>query len=402
MRRAAGDLRHAVRSRKVACSSIMGRMRFKRLHSALSRARWTAPLLACVCALAACGCGRPANVAPDGTSTEAACYTDAAFSELLGESYPEIASALAADGPSAVPIPGLTQAVTLPYAEEGSSAGDGPVTCAHMIPQGLAVSPDRLYVSAYCEKLEHQSVIWMLDKQSGAYLKTLALPDIPHVGGLAYAPESDGLWVTTNQGQPDGTAQISLIANDDLERYDLQAERAPIAYAYQADLPELPAASSMFYCAQPEPSLLVGHFEQYGNSEVARYVLSADGTSVLPHSKLDSTGSVNELYSYGGMQKAQGLCVDDGHAFASLSWGARDSNLIVMRTDSPGNWADFDDEHLVRRIECPAYMEQIVCDGDDLYLLFEGGASKYRKRDVTMHADRIVKLSLSKLLGDEA
>ncbi len=83
--------------------------------------------------------------------------------------------------------------------------------CNAMTPQGLCVSDEFIFISAYCgikrykkdleeninfgknkEKFDaeenhevHNSVIYILDRETGAYLKTLVLPDDNHVGGLA-------------------------------------------------------------------------------------------------------------------------------------------------------------------------------------------------------------------------
>ncbi len=83
--------------------------------------------------------------------------------------------------------------------------------CTAMTPQGLCVTEEYVFISAYCgikryktdleenksfgknkDKLVaeenhkvHNSVIYILDRETGTYLKTLVLPDSNHVGGLA-------------------------------------------------------------------------------------------------------------------------------------------------------------------------------------------------------------------------
>ncbi len=83
--------------------------------------------------------------------------------------------------------------------------------CTAMTPQGLCATEDYVFISAYCgikryksdleenksfgknkDKIAaeenhkvHNSVIYILDRETGAYLKTLVLPDSNHVGGLA-------------------------------------------------------------------------------------------------------------------------------------------------------------------------------------------------------------------------
>ncbi|WP_308858247.1 hypothetical protein [Lacticaseibacillus paracasei] len=46
----------------------------------------------------------------------------------------------------------------------------------------------------------------------------------------------------------------------------------------------------------------------------------------------------------------------------------------------------------------PPYLEQIVADGNDLYVLFESASTHYRQADLEFHADRVLKLDLKTLL----
>ncbi len=87
----------------------------------------------------------------------------------------------------------------------------GEENCTAMTPQGLCVTEDYVFISAYCgikrykadleenkffgknkDKLAaeenhqvHNSVIYILQRETGDLLKTLVLPDSNHVGGLA-------------------------------------------------------------------------------------------------------------------------------------------------------------------------------------------------------------------------
>ena len=78
-------------------------------------------------------------------------------------------------------IPGLKATRTLLTSE-----GDMPAMCTTMTPQGLAVTEDYVFVSAYCHAKKHNSVIYMINKESHRFIKEIILPGQPHVGGLAY------------------------------------------------------------------------------------------------------------------------------------------------------------------------------------------------------------------------
>ena len=100
-----------------------------------------------------------------------------------------------------------------------SASVDGKI-CKNMIPQGICVVRDYLLITAYCgdeignnsskKKVpEHDSVLYVMEKNSGDLLTTLALKGTRtlsgtgnHVGGIA----SDGynIWIATSGYLPDG------------------------------------------------------------------------------------------------------------------------------------------------------------------------------------------------------
>lgn len=111
----------------------------------------------------------------------------------------------------------------------------GEESCSAMTPQGLCVSDEYIFISAYCgikryktdleensnygknkDKLAaeenhkvHNSVIYILDRETGAYLKTLVLPDSNHVGGLA--TDGKNLFIAKSTDK-----QVSLISSAQL------------------------------------------------------------------------------------------------------------------------------------------------------------------------------------------
>ena len=80
-----------------------------------------------------------------------------------------------------------------------------PAMCTTMTPQGLAVTEDYVFVSAYCHAKKHNSVIYMINKESHRFIKEIILPGQPHVGGLAYDSEHQILWYSSNAGACPGS-----------------------------------------------------------------------------------------------------------------------------------------------------------------------------------------------------
>lgn len=63
-----------------------------------------------------------------------------------------------------------------------------------MCPQGITFAGDYLLMTAYDIASEENSVIYVIDKTSKKYIKTLILPNKAHVGGISY--DGTDVWVT--------------------------------------------------------------------------------------------------------------------------------------------------------------------------------------------------------------
>ena len=77
--------------------------------------------------------------------------------------------------------------------------------------RGITASEDCLFISAYCHAHKHNSVIWVLDKASGEFVKEIVLEGRPHVGSLAYDGDHGNLWICA---QENGLAMSNCISAD--------------------------------------------------------------------------------------------------------------------------------------------------------------------------------------------
>lgn len=141
------------------------------------------------------------------------------------------------------PVPGLENTLV---AED---------SCSCMTPQGLCVTEDYILISAYCNikkyKTElqeysympvnadrlaaeenhrkHNSVIYIIDKKTGAYIKNIVLPDTNHVGGLA----SDGKNIYIAKSTD---AQVSIIPVSVIEKaIATKSLSVAVEYTYTVD-----------------------------------------------------------------------------------------------------------------------------------------------------------------------
>lgn len=287
-------------------------------------------------------------------------------------------------------IPGMDATLTLHHEHEETDI------CTTMTPQGLAVNNDYLFISAYCITKAHNSVIYVLDKKSGSFIKGIVLDGIPHAGGLAFDNNHDLLWVTSEKGD---TAQVFTLSLKDIEAYDFNDSAEPIAYTDSIKLPDIKRASTITVYAD---DLYVAYFNDDGASVMHRYLISTteneNGEEV--HA-LDTGKSTEEAYpddvdKIG--KEIQGLAFYQEKLMLSRSSG-RKHDSILLSFDRLKEDEDFTDKNANTEITMPSYMEQVVVDGKHLYILFESGAYPYRDHG-NPSIDRVMRVEVDTLFAE--
>ena len=117
-------------------------------------------------------------------------------------------------------IPGLKYTRTFLNAQGSEQA-----VCTSMTPQGLAVTDEYVLISAYCHTAKHNSVIYVINKETHRFIKEVVLPGLPHVGGLAYDLDHDMLWYSSNTN---GIAQAVSIKMPVFKDYSYADNRMPV------------------------------------------------------------------------------------------------------------------------------------------------------------------------------
>lgn len=335
--------------------------------------------------------GKTTETLTDGTNTDPAAYTGIEWKNRLKRSYPNVYNALADDGNlNAYVIPGLKKAKSIIADSKKNETG----TCTAMDPQGLALTERYLLISAYDRSKTFDSVLFVLDRKTGDYIKTVVLPGKPHAGGITFDPGQDRVWLTiSSKNQKAGIAAIDIRS---ITEYNLDTDKKPISYDYTFELEEIPAASCITYFNK---SLYVGYFRKNNKADLERYPLTDKGFPNLPYNngnQIQESGSTH--ISYSSLERIQGVAVTADELILSQSYGTRKSELIYFSL--PDAATDFDDDDITARTVLPPYLEQIVTDKDDMYLLFESAASKYMKNPALYHADRVLRLNRSKIAKD--
>lgn len=330
------------------------------------------------------------------TETKTTCESTIDFSkqQFLLSLFPEIEEAAFKGKATELDygtyiIPGLKATETQIYGEKESSS-----ICSSMTPQGLAVTEDYILVSAYCFTHTHNSVIYVIDKTSHEFVKEIVLRNRAHVGGLAYDPIHQNIWIA---GASQGLPQVNAITLTQLENYNFHDAYAPITYSQSYDLYAINRSSFITY---HNSALYIGYFTDNTSSVLEKYTINDDGSlaTEVSDESFDYTGSLAPIALPCDVkvitEQAQGVAFYKNKILFSKSYGPFPSTLHVHYNSIQ----KLLEEHtMIKKLYLPEKMEQIYVDGDDLYVLFESAAHGYHASSLCK-IDRILKLDLKKLL----
>ena len=321
------------------------------------------------------------------TNAESSQYTLEEFSERLqpySGLYEEAVLAHADEPDSGTyVIPGLESARTL--LDNGAKRFS---VCTGMTPQGIAVSGQYLFISAYCQSKNHNSVIFVVDKETHDFVKEVVLPNKAHVGSLAYDARNDNLWVC---GRRNGIAQGNALDMESIEAYDFSEGWEPISFLHVNNILDIPRSSFMAYQA---PYLYVGYYSTQEDSTIKKYEVQDDGNirSVpVEHPASKVRQGVAEEDDLKISPYAQGMTFLGDILFLSYSMGIFPSRLAAYQVSD--GIRDFTDEMALEDIRLPYMLEQIYMDGGTMYLLFESGAYPYRYLP-GLSVDRVLKIDI--------
>lgn len=331
--------------------------------------------------------------AKDGTNTNAAWHNYSTYQTQLRRKYSFInkisnyVPPRTWDGKDFA-IPGLVSTKSYNFVTKKYD------TATKMTPQGLTIAQNYLLITAYDGEHEHASVIYVLDKKTGKYLKTIQVRGKPHLGGIAYDPRGKNVWITGSIGKSSALMSFPIKS---IKTYN-EKLHTPIAYNNRISIPTLEKASTVTYY---DNQLFVGFFNMYGRGRVASYTIARSGknkNSITNNEIKSVTGTVSWSDPSGvtSMNKqVQGIAIYDGKIFLSQSYGSGDSKLYIF----PSTALDaLDEKNAELVIDMPPYLEQIMAYKGQLLCIFESGSSKYAKPNI-MIMDRILSININALFG---
>ncbi|MBD5432346.1 MAG: hypothetical protein HDR42_02465 [Lactobacillus sp.] len=336
----------------------------------------------------------PLIKAKDGTSISAGHHSLTAYKKKLSKEYPQLYAA-AYEVPkttktgSDVIIPG--QVVTRAYNPRTNKL----VNSSTMTPQGLTIADDYLLITAYDSLHKNNSVIYVLNKKNGKYIKTLYLNGKPHLGGIAYDPIAKKIWFT---GTTDGEAALISFSLKQVKEFNYQKNKKFLSYEDVIALPTIQQASCVTYY---DNQLFVGFFNEYGNGQLAAYPIARQEpfkNSITSDQIKAITGKVSWSAGAGSAtmdRQIQGVAFYNNYIILSQSYGSKNSKLYFFPISAINN---LDEKNAEKVIEMPPYLEQITVTGDQLLMIFESGAKAYAKTNI-MVMDRLISANINSLIG---
>lgn len=329
----------------------------------------------------------------DGTNTSAAWLNYKNYQKYLRQNYSFINKVSnyvpprTWDGKDVV-IPGLISTRSYNFKTKKYD------TATAMTPQGIAVVGKYILLTAYDGEHTHASVIYVLNKKTGKYIKTIQVPGRPHLGGIAYDPVAKNIWVTSSVGKSSALASFSF---KKMKAYKVGSQ-VPIKYDHQIAIPAVEKASTVTYY---DGQLFVGFFNMYGRGKVAAYTIARSGKnkgSITNNEVKSVTGTLQWSDPTGetSMDKQiQGIAIYQDKIFLSQSYGSSSSKLYVFPTTALN---ELDEKNAELVLEMPPYLEQITAYKGQLLCVFESGSKLYAKPKVVV-MDRILSMNINALFG---
>lgn len=299
------------------------------------------------------------------------------------------------------------------YQEENSAPVPGLMStdilgnpCTQMVPQGICIARDYMLVTAYDNGTPYEakpgqrsrkvnkSVLYVLSNQepgSRKLLVTIVLPDINHVGGIAF--DGQNAWIAKSTDR-----QCSVLSYEAIKLAVRSGESSYELPSYGQNVPCGAVASFVTW--------------QGGRLWVGTYSNRVSGMGSL------RSFSVKKEHTKDGqafsLQKEEQIAIPgyaNGAAFLE-----QDGNTYLIVTTSKGRY--FDSEvycykvekdgitgrslyYLEKSFKFPPMAEELAYDGGQAYFLFESSAACYSGPywNCSYPVDRICAVSASELLG---
>ena len=258
--------------------------------------------------------------------------------------------------------------------------------CSDMVPQAVCYVKGYILISAYCSASSgnHSSVLYVLRSADCQYLCTLQLDITAHVGGMAYDPDSEYLWVCDSSQKRLVAYNMAYLDGFYIHDACLVSSQMRTICSYAEHAVDLDPS----FCTYADGMIWVGNFEANNNSIVHGYLVTKDYLRRGAWMTGPKNGQGMAIY------RSQGIT----YCTFATSYGRRNDSKIYSYTIDDYTIKVGSKEmglHLVKTITMPSMMEGIAVAGGITYAVFESAANKYRSSTLksTNPCDRVAVFS---------
>lgn len=256
----------------------------------------------------------------------------------------------------------------------------------NMVPQGITSSSDYIFTSCYDGLGNNNSLIVTLDKETGHLVNICELDNKAHVGGIAFDPENNLIWVSSNNGNVNAYYLDNITG-----RYQSEPKYKDLNVGIGLKNYKCPWKNSVASLTIYNNTLYVGSFETTENGLVKAYKISEneDKTKV----------TLTYIKSFTIPAQVQGITFYNNgtntYLLLSRSYGKHASSVIqIFKYDE--QVTDYTKDVPYIYYKAPSMLEQITADEESLYTVYESAATKYQngKEQIdTLHIFDLPKLT---------
>ncbi|MGX7051510.1 YncE family protein [Leuconostoc palmae] len=281
-------------------------------------------------------------------------------------------------------VPGLKKTET---SRKISSNKYEPGVSASMDPQGVTSTDNYILISAYSHDKKYNSVIYVFNKQTGNYIKTIVLDGIPHIGGIAYDDKNKKIWFCDNQENAKN-GRVSSISLSAINNYNFRQNFKPIKYTESVNLLETRKAS---FIAINKNTLVVGDFFKKSEGQLYGYAINHKSSISQKSNHHVMVRDDADVFDDQIEPEIQGVTFYNNQIIFSQSYGSKNSKILVYN--------DYDKDKLFlnadlkKEITVPPYLEQISFDGTSCLMVFESATQKFRNNERIIKIDHILRLN---------
>lgn len=222
-------------------------------------------------------------------------------------------------------------------------------------PQGICFTTEYVLITSYAGEKDASGSLLVFDRQNGTYLATLEMKKNSHLGGIAF--DGKNVWICHSNSNT--------------------LERIPYEYIQKiaSDVPGSMVDASAIsdeYKIENIPSCIT----YYGGRLWVATHTKVFNSKMVSYNYDEKNDTLTSLSRYTIPSKVQGIAFDtDGTVYLSTSYGRTKSSYLKVYSSILAMTKEPNNPEI--KIEMPPCSEEIVLQGEHIYVLFESAGERY-------------------------